>query len=213
MLSSSLAFACWDCTRAMSFRLSALASDAASTTADREFTKLFVLEVSICAKDAGFFFISRWRTPMARVTASMDSMSSDSLEAKSLNSLSRTSVAALSSPSSADTLPASSSIFAEDASTSPAALPMVASSLALLSWAVFSSYFEFFAASSHHSTKSWYAFASASPCFVIFAAKESIKLKTCPRGFVLAAGATAPRTTKARSGMALESCIALKKLG
>mmetsp|Transcript_8657 Transcript_8657/g.19023 ORF Transcript_8657/g.19023 Transcript_8657/m.19023 type:complete len:203 (+) Transcript_8657:639-1247(+) len=198
--SCSVSF-CWASAR--SFCLSLPEKAAASTMVERAFTMFFMSEVSTWAKEAGFLAISRSMMVIARAMVSMVSTSSASLAAKSADSLERMPVACFSSLSLVEMPLASSSIFETLVSISPVSLPMVASSLALDEVRVLISKPLFVAASSHHAVYSLYAFSSATPSAVIFAASESISSSTLARGLALsltlAASAGAPSTQKARS--------------
>mmetsp|Transcript_76082 Transcript_76082/g.172029 ORF Transcript_76082/g.172029 Transcript_76082/m.172029 type:complete len:216 (+) Transcript_76082:479-1126(+) len=177
---------------ARSFCLSALEKEAASTTAPSDFTRPSMLGVvPVCAKAAGFLAISRSRTPTARPKVSTTSTSSAAFAAKLEASLSRILVALCRSASPVEMLAASSSIFAADASMSPAAFPMLASRCAFLDPAVFCENLVLRTAPSHHSKNFLYALASTSPSSETFAASESMSSKTLPSGFAASAEANA----------------------
>mmetsp|Transcript_509 Transcript_509/g.1674 ORF Transcript_509/g.1674 Transcript_509/m.1674 type:complete len:222 (-) Transcript_509:73-738(-) len=198
-LSSSASDSSCAWTRAVRRCLSAVEKEAASTTALMVCTMLLTLLVSTWASAAGFFRISRSMMEMARPRMSMDSMSSASLDLKSPCSFSRIVVALFRSASSEAMLPASSSTFADDASMSPACLEIAACNFSFEAWAVLISNCLFLAASSHQATNSLYAFSSASPCFVTFAASSSSNVSTDASGFVAAANGVKTSAEAARN--------------
>mmetsp|Transcript_28762 Transcript_28762/g.81724 ORF Transcript_28762/g.81724 Transcript_28762/m.81724 type:complete len:245 (+) Transcript_28762:524-1258(+) len=194
------------CTNAVSLCLSATESEAASTTAPMDRTRLSTFRVSSCAKAAGFFRISRSIIVMARDNVPMDSMSSASLAEKSENSFARIVVALLRSASSPAMLPASSSILAEAASASLCNLPMLASNCALRSVAVRISNFLFLEASWHQEVNSLKAFSSASPSWTILAERPSNSSRTLLKGLP-AALASACTTNVANAAQTPANCL------
>mmetsp|Transcript_37124 Transcript_37124/g.95876 ORF Transcript_37124/g.95876 Transcript_37124/m.95876 type:complete len:207 (+) Transcript_37124:91-711(+) len=192
---------CCDCARASNFLRSVVGKAAASRTAPRPCSTACMLLVSICANEAGFFAISFSRSRVARSSASMASISSFSPAEKSEASLSRTRVASFSSPSPLEMAAASSPIFDVETSMSLLSCALFASTLPCVAVRVLMVLSVFLDTSSHHSMYSWYAFASASPSFVTFAARSSTRVKTFDSGFscclVAAAGAAARRMRSA----------------